>query len=287
MLAARPLQPLREQSDSRELALRGRDRVHVISVGITLTSLRDAGETVLSWAAERIGRYVTLTNVHMVMEAHDSPAFREVVNGADLVLPDGMPTVWAQHLLGHANASRVPGPQLTEHVLGRAAALGVPVGLYGGSDHVLRRLIAAARKRWPALNVVVAIAPPFRPLTLEEDREYTRRIVESGARIVLVGIGCPKQEQWMAEHVDRIPAVMLGVGQAFDILGGVKRDAPRWMQSAGLGWLFRLAREPRRLWRRYALHNPRFVALLMAQRLGLLPLQASNDRAPGYRRDVT
>jgi N-acetylglucosaminyldiphosphoundecaprenol N-acetyl-beta-D-mannosaminyltransferase len=91
----------------------------------------------------------------------------------------------------------------------------------------------------------------------------------------------------MAEHVDRIPAVMLGVGQAFEILGGLKRDAPRWMQSVGLAWLFRLAQEPRRLWRRYTVHNPRFVALLMAQRLGLLPVEASNDSTPGYRRDVT
>jgi N-acetylglucosaminyldiphosphoundecaprenol N-acetyl-beta-D-mannosaminyltransferase len=201
----------------------------------------------------------------MVMEAYDSAPFREIVNRADLVLPDGMPTVWAQRLLGHAGASRVPGPQLTEELLGRAAARGVPVGLYGGSEESLRTFVDTARARWPGLNVAIAIAPPFRALTEDEDRDYTRQIAESGARIVLVGIGCPKQERWMAEHVDRIPAVMLGVGQAFDILGGLKDDAPRWMQAAGFGWLFRLIQEPRRLWRRYAVNNPRFVSLLLLQ----------------------
>jgi N-acetylglucosaminyldiphosphoundecaprenol N-acetyl-beta-D-mannosaminyltransferase len=253
-------------------------RTRVVSFDIAVTTLERATNQVLAWSSDRIGRYVCAANVHMVMEAHDSPEFRGIVSTADLVLPDGMPTVWAQRLLGHPEAARVPGPQLTERLLESAAASDTPVALYGGSASSLGAFVEKARHRWPALRIAAAIAPPFRPLAENEDAEHTRRLVESGARIVFVGIGCPKQERWMAEHVGRIPAVLLGVGQAFDILSGSKRDAPRWMQEAGLGWLFRLIQEPRRLWRRYALHNPRFVGLLSAQWLRarrlLLPPQA-------------
>jgi N-acetylglucosaminyldiphosphoundecaprenol N-acetyl-beta-D-mannosaminyltransferase len=176
-----------------------------------------------------------------------------------------MPLVWAQRWLGHPEAARVFGPGLTELVLARAAEEGSPVAFFGGSPESLQKLRDAALVRWPKLRIVAAIAPPFRPITAKEDEEHTRQIVASGAVILFVGIGCPKQERWMAEHVARIPCVMLGVGQAFDILSGDKRDAPRWMQRSGLGWLFRLVKEPRRLWRRYARHNPRFLGLLAAQ----------------------
>jgi N-acetylglucosaminyldiphosphoundecaprenol N-acetyl-beta-D-mannosaminyltransferase len=240
-------------------------RVHVVALGVSVIDLGSAVERVLQWSALHASRYLCLANVHMVMESFDTPAFAALVNGADLVLSDGMPLVWAQRLLGQREASRVPGPELTETVLDRAARVGIPVGFYGGSPETLAKLLGSVRSRWPDLHVAVSIAPPFRPLTPEEDAEYTRRIAESGARVLFVGIGCPKQERWMAEHVERVPCVMLGVGQAFDLLSGTKRDAPRWMQAAGLGWLFRLSREPRRLWRRYAANNPRFLALLFVQ----------------------
>jgi N-acetylglucosaminyldiphosphoundecaprenol N-acetyl-beta-D-mannosaminyltransferase len=240
-------------------------RVHVVALGISVTDLSSAVEQVLQWSAQRKSRYLCLANVHMVMESFDDPAFGALVNGADLVLSDGMPLVWAQRMLGRHEASRVPGPELTERVLESAARLAIPVGFYGASPATIERLLASVLSRWPDLRVVAAIAPPFRSLTPEEDLEYTRQIAESGARVLFVGIGCPKQERWMAERVDRIPCVMLGVGQAFDLLSGAKRDAPRWMQAAGLGWLFRLSREPRRLWRRYAVNNPRFLALFLRQ----------------------
>jgi N-acetylglucosaminyldiphosphoundecaprenol N-acetyl-beta-D-mannosaminyltransferase len=254
--------------------------VRIICVPVTLTDIATATDQIVRWSAEETGRYVCLSNVHMVMEAFDDPTFREVVNSADLALPDGMPLVWAQRLLGKRGASRVPGPELTARVLRLAASQGIPVGFYGGSEDSLQRLLVAARSRWPGLRVAVSIAPPFRPVTDEEDAAYTRQIVDSGARILFVGIGCPKQERWMAKHLERIPCVMVGVGQAFDLLAGTKRDAPRWMQQAGLGWLFRLVKEPRRLWRRYAAHNPRFIALFAAQRIRLaLERLSSHGRA--------
>jgi len=172
-------------------------------------------------------------------------------------------------LLGVRGATRVYGPDLTPIVLGAAEQAGVPVGFYGASPHVLAKLLAVVRRRFPRLQAPYAYAPPFRPVTPEEDEAIVRAIHDSGARILFVGLSTPKQEYWMAAHRGRVPAVMLGVGAAFDFLAGVKPQASRWMQGAGLEWLFRLITEPRRLWRRYLRHNPRFVAFFALQLLGL------------------
>ncbi|MBI5068461.1 MAG: WecB/TagA/CpsF family glycosyltransferase [Deltaproteobacteria bacterium] len=237
----------------------------VVSIDVAVTDLESSADLLLAWSAEARGRYVCAVNVHMTMEAHDSADFRQVVAGSALAVPDGAPIVWALRLLGHRRATRVFGPDLMEALLHRAALRGVPVGLYGGTDGSLATFTAAAARRWPGLRVAVAIAPPFRPLGPEEDAEVVARIAASGARLLFVGLGCPKQERWMAEHAPRLPCLMVGVGQAFDLLAGVTRRPPEWMHRAGLGWLHRLAHEPRRLWRRYLWNNPRFVALLALQ----------------------
>jgi N-acetylglucosaminyldiphosphoundecaprenol N-acetyl-beta-D-mannosaminyltransferase len=229
------------------------------------TSYSDAARRVLAWASTPESRYVCVSNVHVTMEAYDSDAYRAVVNGADLVTPDGMPLVWALRLFGVSEATRVYGPTLTVHVLERAAAAGVAVGFYGATAEVLERLLDTCRRRFAGLRVAYAHAPPFRQLTAEEDAAVVGEINASGARILFVGLGCPKQEWWMASHKGAVKAAMLGVGAAFDFLAGAKPQAPEWMQRAGLEWLFRLGTEPRRLWRRYAYHNPRFVALLAGQ----------------------
>jgi N-acetylglucosaminyldiphosphoundecaprenol N-acetyl-beta-D-mannosaminyltransferase len=231
------------------------------------TSYSDAAARVLAWARSGESRYVCVSNVHMIMEAYDSEEYCGVVNGADLVTPDGMPLVWALRLFGVSGATRVYGPSLTTHLLQRASALSVPVGFYGGTREVLARLLDACGHQFPQLRVAYAYAPPFRPLTSEEDAEVVKDINDSGAAILFVGLGCPKQERWMAAHRPAIRATMLGVGAAFDFLADVKPQAPAWMQQAGLEWVFRLCTEPRRLWRRYAYHNPRFVVLLAAQYL--------------------
>jgi N-acetylglucosaminyldiphosphoundecaprenol N-acetyl-beta-D-mannosaminyltransferase len=222
---------------------------------------------VLAWAAAADSRYICVSNVHVTMEAYDSAEYRGIVNGADLVTPDSMPLVWALRLFGVAGATRVYGPTLTAHVLEGAAAARIPVGFYGASSEVLRRLLDECRQRFPGLRVAYAHAPPFRQLSGEEDAAIVREINRSGARILFVGLGCPKQERWMALHKGAVNATMLGVGAAFDFLAGTKRQAPLWMQRAGLEWLFRLANEPRRLWWRYTYHNPRFVMLLARQYL--------------------
>jgi N-acetylglucosaminyldiphosphoundecaprenol N-acetyl-beta-D-mannosaminyltransferase len=242
---------------------------HVLGMRVDATSYEDASQRVLRWARERRSAYVCVATVHMTMETFDSAAFRQVVNGAELVTPDGRPLVWALRSLGVRGASQVRGTDLTTHVVERAARENVPIGLYGGTPELLEAFVRVLRKRYPGVRVVCQIAPPFRPLTPEEDEAVTREIVASGARILFVGIGCPKQERWMEAHKGRIPAVMLGVGAAFDFHTGRVRQAPHWMQVAGLEWMFRLLMEPRRLWRRYAKHNPRFVGLFLMQLLGL------------------
>ncbi len=240
-------------------------RVPIAGLGVSLRTLEAATAQVVAWSGERVGRYVCAANVHMVMEAHDQPAFRDVVSRADLVLADGMPLVFAQRLLGHAGASRARGVELTERLLEQAAREGIPVAFYGGTPATQDLLVARAQARFPGLRIAAAISPPFRAPTPAEDTEDVRTLVASGARILFVGIGCPKQERWMAAHVGRLPCVMVGVGQAFDLLAGTVQEAPRWMHGLGLSWLHRLAQEPRRLFWRYAKHKPRFLALLLLQ----------------------
>ncbi|MDJ0848761.1 MAG: WecB/TagA/CpsF family glycosyltransferase [Myxococcota bacterium] len=231
----------------------------ILGMRVDATSYAETAGLVHDLAAAGAGGMVCVATTHMVMEAFDSPGFRRIVNAADRVTPDGVPLVWALRAMGVSGATRVYGPTLMPEVCARAAASGIPVGLYGGTPEVLALLRAELRRRFPALEIPFGYSPPFRPLTEEEDREVVDTIAASGVRILFVGIGCPRQEHWMAAHRDRVDAVMIGVGAAFDFLAGVKAQAPRWLQDAGLEWLFRLVHEPRRLWRRYLVGNARFV----------------------------
>ncbi len=239
----------------------------ILGCRISAISRRDVLERVRVWVAEGSSRYIVVCNVHSVMTAWRDPQFRAVINGADLATPDGMPLVWGLRLLGFRRQERVCGPDLMLDLCRLAAAEGYPVFLYGGTEETLEKLQARLEGMLPALSVAGRFAPPFRPLSRQEDEAVTAMIAASGARIVFVGIGCPKQEVWMAAHSGTIPAVMVGVGAAFDFHGGRLRRAPSWMQRSGLEWLFRLLAEPRRLWRRYLVNNPLFVALFLHQLL--------------------
>ncbi|ADE53430.1 WecB/TagA/CpsF family glycosyltransferase [Coraliomargarita akajimensis] len=229
------------------------------------TSYADATARVLEWAKSKTSAYVTVANVHVVMEGVDSDEYRSVTNDSDLVTPDGMPLVWSLRMLGIPGASRVYGPDLTLHVCEAAADAGVPIALYGGRQESLDDFIAFLKVRFPKIEVNCAISPPFRPLTEAEDAAYTRQIADSGAGVLFVGIGCPKQERWMAAHKGLLPMPMLGVGAAFDFHSGRVKQSPAWMQKLGLEWLFRFMMEPSRLWKRYVIHNPRFVAFMSWQ----------------------
>jgi N-acetylglucosaminyldiphosphoundecaprenol N-acetyl-beta-D-mannosaminyltransferase len=209
------------------------------------------------------------------------PDVRTALNSADIAATDGMPLAWALQSLGAKGQRRVYGPDLMLALCGQAARLGHRIFLYGGRNETLAILCSRLNARFPSLEIAGAYAPPFRPLTPNEDHACVKRILASDADIVFVGLGAPKQEQWMAEHRSRLPGiVMLGVGAAFDFHAGRVRQAPRWMQGYGLEWLFRLYVEPARLWRRYVLLNPLFLAMWALQTMGVL----SYDLEPGASR---
>ena len=231
-------------------------------------SYAQAIHQVVVWAQQHESRYVCAANVHMLMEAYDSPEFQNVVNGADLVTPDGMPLVWMLRCLGYPQQERVYGPDLTLRLIEAAAMQEISVGFYGGTVETLAQLTNLFKEKHPNLQIKYSYSPPFRPLTTDEDESVILAMNASGAKILFVGLGCPKQERWMASHRGRIQVVMLGVGAAFDIHAGQKPQAPAWMQRVALEWLFRLGSEPRRLWRRYLLHNPRFFVLALMQLFG-------------------
>lgn len=246
---------------------------HILGQRVDHTTYDKAAGQVLDMAHDGQAGYVCISTVHMVMEGHDDPEFQAIVNGADLVTPDGMPLVWGLKLLGIKQAERVYGPTLTPIVCREATRQGVPVGFYGGTDEVLEMMKANLLRDYPDLNIAYLYGPPFRPLTEQEDEQIVQDIIASGARVLFVGIGCPKQERWMNTHKDRLPIPMVGVGAAFDFIAGMKPQAPGWMQKMGLEWLFRLVSEPKRLWWRYLYYNPRFVYKFALQLLGLKSYQ--------------
>lgn len=232
---------------------------YILNMRVDATTYGEVSRQVLSWARAGAGRAVCCATVHMVMEAFDHPGFRRQVNSADVVTSDGMPLVWALRGLGAAGASRVYGPDLMRLLLAEAEREGLRVGFLGGAPETLRRLVAKTGLRHPQLAIAFAESPPFGELTPEEDAATVARIQAAGVQLLFVGLGCPKQERWVAEHRERLSCVGLAVGAAFDFLAETKPQAPGWMQANGLEWLFRLASEPGRLWRRYLTANPRFV----------------------------
>ena len=230
----------------------------ILGVRFHATRYEQATNLVMRWAARRESRTVYCSNTHSVIEAQDDASFLDVLNTADLNTSDGVPIVWALRREG-VGAERVYGPDLTLHVLRAAAAQGVPVAFYGSTSETLDLLRERLPQLAPGLDLRAMISPPFRPLSDEEDQAFTDELTQSGARIVFVGLGCPRQERWCHEHRGRLPAVMLGVGAAFDFHAGRVRQAPPALQRMGLEWAFRLAMEPRRLWRRYTRVVPRFL----------------------------
>jgi N-acetylglucosaminyldiphosphoundecaprenol N-acetyl-beta-D-mannosaminyltransferase len=238
-------------------------------VGIPL-AVSDYAE-VVGWMQAMIDAdargYVTAAAVNLVMSAHEQPATMAAVLGATLAVPDGMPLVWALRALGHKRATRVYGPDLMLSFCAHAAANGIPMYLYGGRDEAALELLRTRLcERFPGLPIVGGFSPPFSALTPAEEQQVVSDIDGSGAQVVWVGIGQPKQERWMLQMRPRLGAPLLvGVGAAFDFHAGLLAQAPGWMQRNGLEWIYRLAREPRRLWRRYARYNPRFVAAFARQ----------------------
>ncbi len=211
------------------------------------------------WAAQHESRYVCICNVHSVVTTSQNVEFGRVVRAADMVTADGAPVAWVMRKLGNAGQQRINGPDLMWKYCMQAQTLGESIFLYGGSENTLSILKEKFQIALPGLKIAGSISPPYRVLTPEEDEAYVAQINASGAGVLWVSLGCPKQELWMAAHRGRINAVMVGVGAAFDYHAGTLPRAPGWMQESGLEWLHRLVSEPRRLWKRYLVTNTIFI----------------------------
>jgi N-acetylglucosaminyldiphosphoundecaprenol N-acetyl-beta-D-mannosaminyltransferase len=241
-------------------------KTNILGVGLSVTNMEMTLNMIEEWIRREEGQYVCVTGVHGVMESYRRPEIKQTHNAAGLVVPDGMPLVWLSRLRGYSHVSRVYGPDLMLAMCERSARYGYRNVFYGGAPGVGELLAERLLTRFPSLNTAGIYAPPFRPLTPEEDARYTAAIRRARPHIVWVGISTPKQESWMAEHVERLrPAVLIGVGAAFDFHAGLKAQAPKWMRRTGLEWLFRLIQEPARLGPRYLKNNPQFLGLMLLQ----------------------
>lgn len=242
--------------------------IDMLGVGVSAVTMTQAVDIIDSWIAQRRQHYVCVTGVHGLMEARRDVLLRQVYRDAGLVTADGMPLVWLSRRRGFRDAERVYGPDLMLRMCGQSLGKGYRHYFYGATPAVTTELERRLRRRFTGLNVVGACSPPFRPLTAEEDGRIVEEINATAPDVVWVGLSTPKQEHWMGTHVGRVSApALIGVGAAFDFHAGTKRQAPRWMQRSGLEWLYRLASEPKRLWRRYLLNNPLFIGLMISQEL--------------------
>lgn len=233
----------------------------VLDVDFYIGDLRSATSLVLERAGSGEGGYSCLCGVHGIVTAHHSESLMESLHQSWLNFPDGAPVAWLMRRFGAGHARRVAGPDLMPMVVGAGQELGIRHFLFGSAPDVLERLQARLLERYPNALIVGTISPPFRPLSPEEDAMIAREIVDSGADLVWVGLGLPKQDEWLHRNAELFkPAVGLGVGAAFDFLAGTKPRAPEWMQDTGLEWFHRLLSEPRRLARRYAATNTEFIA---------------------------
>ena len=243
-----------------ELAPPQAARFDVLGVPVSAIDMQDALEAIFGWIARREPHYVCVTGVHGIMESRRDARLRRIHEEAGLVTPDGVPLVWIARRRGLSHVRRVYGPDLMRACCAASLARGYRHFFYGATASVTERLATRLGRDFPGLRVAGRFSPPFRALTAAEDADVARRISDSGADVVWVGLSTPKQERWMAEHVGRVAApVLVGVGAAFDFLSGEKRQAPRWMQRNGLEWCFRLTVEPRRLGKRYLVNNPLFL----------------------------
>ena len=240
----------------------------VIGLPVAVGDMASFSGEIIRRAQQGQKGYVCVANAHMLVTARREPAFREVVERAPLVVSDGAPLVWQLRRQGFAQARQVRGPDLMLRVCERAAEAGVPVYFYGGDETLIGDLLEVLSRRAPGLVIAGAEAAPMLPERPEVDGAVVDRIRRSGARLVLVGLGCPKQEFWMQAHASQLDAVLIGVGQAFAVAAGRMPEAPLWMRQRGLEWLFRLVSEPKRLWRRYLVTNSLFVGYVLGEMVG-------------------
>jgi N-acetylglucosaminyldiphosphoundecaprenol N-acetyl-beta-D-mannosaminyltransferase len=240
----------------------------VIGAPVTALPFNAQTELICEWAKQRLSRFVCVANVHMTVEAHWHPEFASVLHKADLVTPDGMPLVWMLKLLGAKRQNRVAGMDLLLSLCQSASESNIPVFFVGSQRQILDRMRTKLTANFPNLQIAGMEPLPFRPLTEGEQDNMLQTIEDSGAGMVFVSLGCPKQEYWMSKVNGRVNAVMLGIGGVFPVYAGIQKHAPKWVREIGMEWFYRLVQEPRRLWKRYLTTNVTFIRLALVQLAG-------------------
>jgi N-acetylglucosaminyldiphosphoundecaprenol N-acetyl-beta-D-mannosaminyltransferase len=246
------------------------ERINILGVGLSAINMTQALEQMVAWIEMRQMAYIVVAPVYTLMVSQFNAVYREIVNRANMVTPDGMPLVFLTRWMGHPNVRRVYGPDLMLAFSSLAATQGYTSFYYGGHAGVPDQLAEVLTHRFAGLKVVGTYSPPFRPLDQDEKKQVIDMINAANPDVVWVGLGSPKQDFWVAEYRKELTApILIGVGAAFDFLIGRRPQAPGWMQRYALEWLFRLYHEPRRLWRRYLIYNPLFVIFMLMQAVGL------------------
>lgn len=242
------------------------ETISILGVPVAALNMETALDTIGTWVKQPRGRYICAPDVFNVSSAQTNPAHMAALRKADLVVPDGTPLTWVGRLRGNEHINRVCGPDLLLAACERSLEAGWSHYFYGGAEGVADDLARTLKQRYPGIRIAGAESPPFRTLNQDETAAMCNRVRRSGADIMWIGLGCPKQEIWMHDHVGRLDGIILvGVGAAFDFHTGRVSRAPRWMRNSGLEWVHRLASEPKRLWRRYCYHAPHFVLLSMKE----------------------
>lgn len=253
----------------------------VIGFPVTAETFETQINTILDWAQQRLSKVVCVANVHMLIEAKNNQGFANILHRADMLTPDGMPLAWVTSWISHRRQDRVAGMDILLSLCRQATKRNVGLFFLGSTPEVLHRIEQRLDREYPDLPIAGMETLPFRPLTYDEDEALIRRLNNSGAGIVLVSLGCPKQERWMNAHKHRVNAVMIGIGGVFPVFAGLHKWAPAWVRKSGLEWLYRLLQEPQRLWMRYAKTIPLFLLLAAKQLIKVyLGLEPANLRRP-------
>ncbi len=240
-------------------------KINVIGTPVTALPFDGQIDVMLNWAKARLSKAVCVANTHMLIEAHWQSKFGALLKKADLVTPDGMPLVWVMKMMGALHQNRVAGMDIFQSLCQAAPQQDVSIFLLGSQSAVLEQMRNRLEREYPDLQIAGMEPLPFRPLTVEEDEALIQRVNASGAGLVFLALGCPKQETWIARHKGRIHAVMIGLGGVFPVYAGLQKRAPSWVRKAGLEWCYRLLQEPKRLWKRYGTTIPPFIVLALKQ----------------------
>jgi N-acetylglucosaminyldiphosphoundecaprenol N-acetyl-beta-D-mannosaminyltransferase len=256
-------------------------RVNVLGVGVNPTNMSETLDVIETHLGGDRKGYVCVTGVHGIMEAQKNSDLRDVINGSLITIPDGRPTVWVGWLSGFRHMRQVTGPHMMLKLCARSVEKGYTHFFYGGAPGVAEELKRALQTRFPGLKVVGTYTPPFRKLSIEEERELIDQVATLKPDLFWIGLSTPKQEAFMAEYLQKLDTkLMLAVGAAFDIHTGRIADSAPWLQALGLQWLHRLLQDPKRLWKRYLKNNPRFLYLIAMQLLGIKQYELTASTPP-------